>query len=44
MNRESDKFFNFMYYFAVVSGTIVIGFYLSCMIVYAFGSIWKALF
>ena len=44
MNRESDKFFDFMYIFAVVSGTIVIGLYLSLMIIYALGSIWKALF
>ena len=44
MNRESDKFFDFMYIFAVVSGTIVIGIYISLMVLYALGSIWKSLF
>lgn len=44
MSRESDRFVNFMYYFAVASGTIIIGIYISLMIMYAFGSIWKSLF
>jgi len=44
MNRETDKFFDFMYIFAVASGTMVIVIYLSLMIIYALGSIWKSLF